>query len=254
MAFRRRFRRFRGRRPLVRAQRPTWRKAFDMSVQGDFNGPSTGFFAVPNAATALNVPTDGANTDVFTLMGPGAGTPGVIQVVNQVDVDFFEGEFSVLRLMGYLRVPYVVSNDLDSGDANRVVEVRAWMYKTFEQEIDSKIGLVHPFNASDFDSRIVWSASWTHLLQAQTTANNFGDYNGAHAIDNNTPTATLNFSGVKVQAYSDQSTVRRFHIRQAIKFKGTDRLAVCFAVGPVQNNGATLTMGVEGFGRMLIKH
>lgn len=244
----RRFRRFR-RAPLVKAQRPTWRQMFDFAISGEGAGRTSGFdFASQLGNDNFPHVDILGGAEQYVLFGPTTGAAAAATtMVGRSDLDFFEGEMTVVRMMGELRLIHLFTTDFSSGDEHRLIEIRAWMYKTWEQDINNRTGLVHPFNVDDYDARILWSAKWYRILQQQPSSIML--MNSQH--EDFTSSAN-NQIGLPVQAYSDNTAVRRFSIKQPIKLKGNERIGLVFAAGPFANAG--MRMLVQGQGRMLVKH
>lgn len=250
-----RFRRFR--RRVVRrggfTRRPTWRRSYDLAFDDAGRGPYRTLSALPTDANFLPLAAGG---DQFVVFGGGTGATAStsITVFGSDDMDFFEGECTIVRLIGELYIPVVTTDDFSAGDEARTIEVRAWMFKTWEQETNNRTGLVHPFNVEDFDARILWMAKWRHLLQSQFVPITDGWANIVPATF--TPSGALAATpafGAQVQSYNDLTFRRTFSIRQPIRMKGNERLAIAIAAGPFLNAGRAF-MPVGGHARMLVRH
>lgn len=257
---RRRFRRFR--RGLVKRQRPTWRRAFDLSLGAAFTNPCTAFATIPGNTQFPAIAGGVAGTSYCLLGGAPFTAASSVVVVGGTDLDFFEGELSMLRLMGYLRCYGVFTNDAATGDANRRIEVRAWLYKTWEQEVDNRIGLIHPFNVEDFSGRVLWSATWGFILKSTAdiegaSIDNMGSTRCEawinHEIFGPGPAVGASLEGSHVSPVGWAHQIRRIGIRRSVKVKGNERIALAFAAGPFLNP-ATITVPIGGMARMLIRH
>lgn len=258
MAFRRfrRFRRF-GRRPLVRAQRPTWIRGFDLGISGpNIRAPYQTFDA--NPGDAVNWPGIDVGTRRFSLFGTTGTGPGggatTVQVVAKTEIDFFEGELSVLRMMGHLRLfGAFVSDNADGAYNNRLLEVRAWIYKSFQQDINNRVSLIHPFNGEDFDNRIVWSTSWYCNIVSGTTPSDLQGL-GHLEVGQLSPAATFMLERGNATAFDDRYGLRRISTKRAIALKGNERLSLCVAAGPFPQAANTVQLFIGGMTRLLIRH
>lgn len=169
-------------------------------------------------------------------------------------MDFFSGEASIVRVMGYLRVHYVTISDNASGAYNnRQVEVRAWLCKTTQQDTNNRIGYFHPFAITDFDTRVVWSASWLSAVKLRPSPTTNGVIQLGEGIEAPTGGAFLLERG-SVNANTMGSNVRRVSIRQPIKMKGNDRLTLMLACGPWPDENNIIGVFMSGYSRMLIRH
>lgn len=255
----RRFRRFRGFRGTK--QRPTWRKLFDLTDNSQDNGPflELGAFTQTSAAGGVHSISKNTSANSYVILGAGAQSVDstVIQLVQQIDVDFFEGECSLLRVMGNIKLHHCSVVTEEGSNINKLIEVRAWIYKTWEQEVDQKIGLVHPFDGNAFDSRIVWSTRWFTTPQTTPIANlklapaTVG-YGEQRVGSPGTAEARGSFTNPTLNE-------RRISFKQPIKFKGQERLAMVIAAGPIDMSQATsIDNGIaflfSGWARGLYKH
>lgn len=262
MAFRRfRRRRFRGGGGNIVRQRPTWRRAFDFSLYADSGDtPTASCHTNPNDAAFVPfaVQSTVSANRVFmstSAIGSPAAGPGASSVFGQSDMAFFEGSCSMIRLMGWLRLHVVTVDDQAAPTVGNQVEVRAWIFKTTEEDVSNRVAIVHPFFEEDFDSRILWAAHWLSLIESEPVTGDLPKRAERHLDD---ATATNFFNQPNVVS-SESSRVRRISIRQAVRLKGNERISVAVGIGPLPAAGQPggnndYRLRFSGMARMLVKH
>lgn len=238
-------------------RRPTWRQMYDFAPSIDARetrGPCRDFVADATLPALFPRVLNSAQR-AFLLFGASGTGASSIQLFSREDVDFFEGEASVIRMMGNVRLHYCTVEDNAGGQyTNRQVEVRCWIYKTWEQDINERVGLVHPFNFSDFDARILWSATWLTNVEAMpvSTANQGISRLGERLEAPAAAAFELERGTATAATYGHAN--RRFNIRQAVKVKGNERIALVLAAGPFPEVVNEVRLWFSGTGRMLVKH
>lgn len=256
---------FRRRRAVRRHNPVSWRLAWDLS---QYNQATANFFlpATPWMFQAVTSPLTtvreawcggGDAYAVAAQLQPCGATPVFsgstsLQIVSKTDLDFYEDELTIVRLMGWLRLHFVCLPDL-VGVPIGEVEVRAVIYKTWEQETSTaqKVGILCPFNASSVEGRILWMTSWRSLVE-QATPVNIGPAGFPGIGERHLSVGTL----VQNESYR----VRRVNIarRNPIKLKGNERLSLAVWVGPIPSAGAGSNQAgavyLSGFARMLVRH
>jgi len=258
MARFRRFRRFRGRRPLAKASRPVWRELVDFSTTSGaaiLGNGATPFSANGSVPLLLRVPLGGNDNFVTTQannLTPGDQSTSIV-LVDDVQMQFFEDECSLVRVMGDMRLHALTCSDLLGGITNRRIEIRACIYKTWEQEgTDNRVGLVNIFNSEAKKARILWTARWLRAINATTDT-----YTGTPALvsENHMSPAGVSLERGQVAATNSGTEMRRISIRQAIKFKGVERMGLAVSLGPISNTqNQIVTAWFTGWIRGLFKH
>lgn len=200
--------------------------------------------------TPTRVASASSGAEFFWIAGNG-GVPAALITLGKSDLDFFEGELSVLRMMGFIRLHHIraAPNDPDTTDIlNRQVEVRAWMYKTWQQDVNSTLGIINPFFVDDFDARVLWTAHW--LTRIDTGAVVESESAESHLQEG----GTTNFFNAPQVSEAEHFRVRSIGLRRAVKITGNERIAIVFAVGPLPEVQSNIALRFTGYLRMLIKH
>lgn len=222
---------------LVRPQRPTWISGWDFQNQsGDPHTPAQAFTGNPTTNVLL-VNNYGLGLPVASIVLPLA-SGAASQVIDATDVAFFEGELSVLRIIGNLRLHGAYVSEAQTA---KMVEVRSCIFKGFEQEANGRISAINPFIDADKDVRVIWSASWiTRLFTSLTN----GD-DETLQFDNSETATRVSFDHAN----------RSVRTRNAVKIKGNERLIWAMALAPARSTAnVTYSLRFSGYGRCLIKH
>lgn len=252
MAFRRRFRRFRRFRRGPRA-RTTWMQAWNffnsdgsphttaqyMGVIPSTNDPRSYVFpySVGNVAAVLQ--SDPVN----------ATSPFYIPLVSGTDLSDYEGNLTVVRVMGHLRLHSAgyIHDPGTPDDGIRQLEVRVLIYKATEQESQGITTLLNPFNQADLDARILWSASFVARRS---------EFASRDAADTSVQDFQLNEPfAAWPDSYAQSERVRSVSIRQPIRMRGQDRLIMSVAMAPLPGTSTEEYFArFSGWGRVLIRH
>lgn len=251
MAFRRRFNRFRRRFPVQKARRPTWQQAWDFQ-SSVLSGPAQQFASTnPNndpRAVVSSYSLVGSNSMVLQR-APFGTEPFFQPIIDDSDLNFYEGELSLVRLLGHVRLhrAWLVRDPGVGLTFPLQVEVRATIYKTFEQTQNVITVLQNPFLQADKDMRILWSASWISRLSVYDTT----------TLMNNDRTQDFELAPPGAgPIFKTAQRVAGVRMKQAVKVKGNERVIMSFAMAPTIPDDPTAIWGIDvsGWGRALIKH
>lgn len=155
---------------------------------------------------------------------------------------------SILRMMGWLHL-HAANVEDDPTQLNNQLEFRAWIYKTWEQEVNNRVGICNPFNAGDFDARVLWSARWLRRLNPKA------DDERLQTETYLTAGSTGSFFNQETQPQTAEAANRVISIKRAVRLKGNERVALVFAAGPIiRANDAPIRARVSGALRILVRH
>lgn len=253
MAFRRRFRRFRRSFRRGPRARTTWMQGWQFFNNLNGHTPAQFMSVIPatNDPRSYVTPFGGAGQVSAVLQSDplNATSPFYVPLVSGTDLSDFEGNLTVVRVMGHLRI-HAAGYIHDPGtpaDGVDQLEIRALLYKATEQESQGITTLLNPFNTPDLDARILWSASWVAKRSEFATRN---------AADESTDDFKLSR---EFTAWPDSSArserVRQVSTRQPIRMRGQDRLIMSFAMAPLLGTSTEeYYMRISGYGRVLIRH